>query len=394
VDAAGARARAVELARTAGRLARDWEREARYPRRVAAESGLTGLFCPRPLGGLELSYAEAMPVFEELGRGDAAFAFSLSMHNAVAAAVATAGGEALVAAHGEALAAGRELGGFSLTEPQAGSDATAIRTLAERDGDGWRVSGRKAWVSLAGEADLFLVVCKTSPEPGHRDIALLAVEREQPGVSFPRRYETAAAAFLPIGEMALDGARGELLVPPGEGMRAALAAIDVARCDIAAIAAGLHAEALDVALRYAAERQAFGRPVLSFQGIQWALADVATDLEASRLLYARAASLLGAEGGRVAVAHAKRFCPDAALRAAVACSEVLGAYGWLHEHPLARFLAEAKMLQVVDGTAEVQRIVIARDLERRAAEPAARSSARPEPVNRRSPPASRSRGSA
>jgi alkylation response protein AidB-like acyl-CoA dehydrogenase len=350
-----------------------WEREGRYPRAVVAASGLTGLFCPSAVGGAALTYPEGMVVFEELGRGDAALAFSLSMHNAVAAAVS--GHPELAARWAGPLASGEVLGGFSLTEPQAGSDATAITTRAEPYGDGWRVTGRKAWVSLAGEADLFLVVCKTSDDPGHRDVAIVAVERASPGVSFPALYRKACADFLPIGEMELAGAPATRLAPPGQGMRAALGAIDVARCDIAAIAAGLHAEALDVAVAYAEQRTAFGRPILDLQAIQFALADVATELEASRLLYRQAAERLGTPDGSVAVAHAKRFCPDAALRAAIACSETLGAYGWLLDHPLARMIALAKMLQVVDGTAEIQRLVIGRSL-----------------ASSRSPQGSRSRG--
>ena len=343
-----------------------WERSGRYPRELAAASGLTALFVPERAGGLGLSYPDGMRVFEQLGRGDAAFAFSLSMHNAVAAALHGAGSPELIATWGERLRTGDALGGFSLTEPQAGSDATAITTVARPDGQGWRVNGRKAWVSLAGEADLFLVVCHTGDGAGHRDIAVMAVDGRAPGVSFPRIYDKAASAFLPIGEMLLDDAPAQELVPAGTGMRAALAAIDVARCDIAAIATGLHAESLDTALRYARERQAFGERVLDFQGIRWMLADAATDLAASRLLVQAAAERLGTPEGPVAVAHAKRFAPDAALRAAITCSEVLGAYGWLNDHPLARFIALAKMLQVVDGTAEVQRLVIARDLDRRA----------------------------
>lgn len=338
-----------------------WERDGRYPRDTVKSSGLTGLFCPESMGGAALSYPEGMHVFEELGRGDAALAFSLSMHNAVAAAIA--GHPELGELWGTRLAAGDALGAFSLTEPQAGSDATAITTRAvARDHGAWRLTGRKAWVSLAGEADLFLVVCKTAETPGHRDIAIAAVEGAGPGVSFPVIYRKACADFLPIGEMVLDDAPATLLAPPGAGMRAALGAIDVARCDIAAIAAGLHAEALDTALRYARDRHAFGASILDLQAIRFSLADVATELEASRLLYARAAELLGTPGGPVAVAHAKRFCPDAALRAAIACSEVLGAYGWLLDHPLARMIALAKMLQVVDGTAEIQRVVIGRHL--------------------------------
>jgi alkylation response protein AidB-like acyl-CoA dehydrogenase len=344
-----------------------WEDGGAYPRQAVAESGLTGLFCPAEYGGAGLDYGAGMEVFEELGRGDAALAFSLSMHNAVAAALAGCEDEGLRTRWAADLAAGRALGGFSLTEPQAGSDATAITTLARREGEDWRVSGRKAWVSLAGEADVFLVVCKTEAGPGHADIALLAVDAAAAGVSFPVRYRTAAAAFLPIGEMLLADAPAILVAPPGGGMRAALGAIDVARCDIAAIACGLHAEALDLALRHARDRQAFGGPLIALDTIRFLLADVLTDLEAGRLLYARAASLLGTPAGPAAVAHAKRFCPDAALRAAIACSEVLGAYGWLQNTPLPRLITLAKMLQVVDGTAEIQRLVIGRELQRMAA---------------------------
>jgi alkylation response protein AidB-like acyl-CoA dehydrogenase len=343
-----------------------WERDGRYPREVAARSGLTALFVPEHRGGLGLSYVDGMRVFEELGRGDASFAFSLSMHNAVTAAVHAAGTDELVSRWGSRLATGKALGGFSLTEPHAGSDATAITTRATEAGGAWQVTGRKAWVSLADEADLFLVVCKTTAEPGHRDIAIAAVERQAAGVEVDRIYDKAASAFLPIGEMTLSASPCTLLVPPGSGMKAALGAIDVARCDIAAIACGLHAEALDVALRYAHERTAFGQRVLDFEAIRFGLADAETELAASRLLVRDAAERLGTPDGPLAVAHAKRFAPDAALAAAIRCSEVLGAYGWLNDYPLARFIALAKMLQVVDGTSEVQRLVIARELDRRA----------------------------
>lgn len=343
-----------------------WERDAAYPRDVVRGSGLTGLFAPSDVGGLDLPYPDGMAVFEELGRGDAAFAFSLSMHNAVTSVVARFGDEALRTRWARRLAAGEALGGFSLTEPHAGSDATAITTHATQTSDGWRVSGRKAWVSLAAEADVFLVVCKTGDQPGYRDVAVMAVEREAPGVSFPEIYRKACADFLPIGEMALEAAPANVVFPAGEGMRAALGAIDVARCDIAAIANGLAAACLDAALRYGRERTVFGKPVIEHQGVAWTLADAETDLVAGRLLVRHAAERLGTPEGSVAVAHAKRFCPDAALRTAIASSEVLGAYGWLRDHPFDRAIALAKMLQVVDGTTEIQRVVIARDLARRA----------------------------
>jgi alkylation response protein AidB-like acyl-CoA dehydrogenase len=349
---------------------REWERGAAYPRTAVRNSGLTGMFAPAADGGLDLTLSEAVAVFEELGRGDAALAFSISMHNAVTSAVTRSADDAVRTRWAKPLVAGEALGGFSLTEPHAGSDAGAITTLAtSRDGR-WILRGRKAWVTLGGEADMFLVFAKTSEQPGHASIAMFVVDSSSPGVSFGAPYSKAASDFLPITDMELRDAPGHLLVPPGQGIQAGLAAIDVARFDIAAIANGLHAEALDVATRYAMERSVFGRPVLHHQGIAWALADTATELEAARGLTRGAAAAIGSGDGSVAVAHAKRFGPDAALRAAVQCSETLGAYGWLHDYPLARFIALAKMLQVVDGTAEVQRIVIARDLVRRASAPA------------------------
>lgn len=339
-----------------------WEQAGRYPREVVAESGLTGLFCPAEVGGAALTYPAGMAVFEQLGRGDAALAFSLSMHNAVAAAVAGGSDAGLRDRWAGRLVAGDALGGFSLTEPHAGSDATALR--CRFDPESATVSGRKAWVSLAGEADLFLVACRTGTGPGTNDIALVAVARDQPGVRFPKIYRTPVARYLPIGEMELDGAAATVLAPPGAGMRAALGAIDVARCDIAAIAAGVQAHALGVAVEYAHTRTAFGGPLLDLQGVAFPLADAATDLEASRLLYRRAADLLGTQEGTVACAHAKRFAADAAVRTAIACSQALGAYGWLEDHGLTRCLTLAKMLQVVDGTSEIQRVVIARALAR------------------------------
>ena len=349
-----------------------WERDGRFPREAiaaAARDGLTGLFAPVEAGGLGLTFAEGMPVFEELGRGDAAYAFALSMHNAVTTTVTRFAAEAPRERWGRRLTSGEALGGFVATEPQGGSDPAGNTTLATPlPGGGWRIRGRKAWVTLAGEADVYLVLCRTADGRGYRDQLLALVEAERPGVSVARSYDTMAARFLPIGELELDVEIGadEVVVPPGSGFQAALGAIDVARADIAAIAVGLAAEALDVALAWAQRRELYGAPLLDLQALQFMLADIETDIVAGRLLVAPAAALLGTPEGSVACAHAKRFCPDAALRAALACSEVLGGYGWLNDTPLPRLIALAKMLQVVDGTTEVQRVVIGRELRRRA----------------------------
>jgi alkylation response protein AidB-like acyl-CoA dehydrogenase len=350
-----------------------WEKRGRFPRdaaRRAARDGLLGLFAPVEAGGQGLTFAEGMPVFEELGRGDAAYAFTLSMHNAVTATIARFGSERVRERWAAALASGRALGGFSLTEPHAGSDAANIRARLTRDGKGFRLSGTKGWVSLCGEADAFLVGCRTGTGRGAGDVAMVVVDRRAEGVSTARLYDTMTSRFLPIGEMRLERVRiepDEVLAPLGSGLQAALAAIDVARVDIAAIAVGLAAAALDIALAHTRDREIFGGTVLDLQAIQFMLADVETDVVAGRLLYERAAALLGTPEGTVAAAHAKRFNPDMALRAAVTCSEALGSYGWLDDTPLPRFIGLAKMLQTVDGTTEIQRVVIARELIRRAA---------------------------
>jgi len=340
-----------------------WEAEPRYPREAVAASGLTGLFVSPERGGLGLTYAEAVDVFEELGRGDGSLAFSISMHNAVAAAVNGAGTGEVLERWGGPLANGTALGCFSLTEPQSGTDATNMYTRGTPDGDTWRLTGRKAWVTLGGVADVYAVVAKTGDAPGHQDVAMFIVDGSAPGVSFTEPYRKAESDFLPITDMILEDAPAHVLVPPGVGMRAALAAIDVARFDISAISCGMLAEALDAAVAYAAKRETFGKPILHHQGLTWMLADVATDLAASRALVRQAAQDIGSDSGPVSVAHAKRFAPDAALRGAIVCSEVLGANGWLADHPIARIIAVAKMMAVVDGTAEVQRMVIGRSLE-------------------------------
>ena len=199
---------------------------------------------------------------------------------------------------------------------------------------------------------------------------MVVLDASRAGVETVRLYDTMTSAFLPIGEMSLRNVRieaDEVLAPPGSGFQAALGAIDVARTDIAAIAVGLAAQALDTALAYTRDRAIFGGTVLDLQGIQFALADVETDIVAGRLLYERAAALLGTPEGAVAAAHAKRFNPDMALKAAIECAETLGSYGWLTgSSDLPRRVGLARMLQTVDGTREIQRVVIARDLMRRA----------------------------
>ena len=350
-----------------------WNENGVWPRQAsdaAAAKGLLGLYCPPEYGGQGLGLGDGIQVFEQLGKGDGAYSFTLSMHNICAYAVCGFAGEAFKETWAKKLTSGEKLAGFVLSEPQSGSDAANMQTRAVINGDGsYTISGRKAWVSLATEADVYLVVLKTSEEPGHKDMAMIAVPADTPGLSFGARYETPSYRFLPLADMHLDGVTvpaGNIILPPGKGLSGSLMAIDIARTSIASGCCGLMESALDTALSFAKQRDMFGGKELDLDGIQWMLGEVAMDLEVSRLLYKKAAALLGTPDGSLAAAYAKLYAPDAALRAANTCTQVLGGYGLLAPYELDRLSRLAQMLKIVDGTTEIQRVVIARALRQRA----------------------------
>jgi len=351
-----------------------WNERRAWPRAAsdkAAALGLTGLYAPEEWGGQGLPLAEGIRVYEELGRGDGAYAFALSMHNICTFAACGYGSDAFKQAWARDLTAGRKLANFALTEPQSGSDPSNMRSRATIDGDGtWTINGAKAWVSLAGEADVYFTVVKTTDQPGHKDMAMIAIPRDAEGLSFGPLYDTPSYRFLPMAEMYMDNvtvSEDNIILPPGQGLQGSLMAIDIARVSIASGCCGLMQAALDTALSYAKNRKMFGGVNLDLDGIQWMLGEVATELEASRLLYRRAAEALGTPEGPLMAAHAKRFVPDCALKAANTCTQVLGGMGLLQPYGLDRLSRLAQMLRIVDGTTEISRVVIGRALQKRAA---------------------------
>jgi alkylation response protein AidB-like acyl-CoA dehydrogenase len=261
---------------------------------------------------------------------------------------------------------GRLIGAFALTEPGAGSDAAAIHASARRDGDVWVLNGTKAWVSNGGEADLYHVYVKTAPDAGARGISDILVEKGTPGLRFGPPDRKLGANSLPTCQMFFADCRlpaGNLIGPENGAFRLGMAAIDGARVFVGALCAGIGQAALDHAVAYARQRRAFGRAIGEFQGLQWLLADVATEIEAGRLLTYKAAALL--DDGRpatLAAAHAKRYGADMALRAASQAMQVFGANGYLRDFPVERYLRWAKMCAYVDGTTQIQQVVIARSL--------------------------------
>lgn len=367
-------ARVERFAQRALASACRWEMERRYPAEamgIAGEEGLTGLMTPAHRGGLGLSRAEMAGVLERLGRHDMAFSFALSTHSNVTAAIAMAGTEGQRTRHLPGLLSGQTVAAFLLTEPEAGSDAAAIATRARRDGDGWRIEGEKAWVTSGVAAGLLMVFAQTDPALGGRGIAAFLVEADADGVERLAPYATPGGHAAGVNGVRLQVRVGDeaVILAPGQAFKGALAAIDTARLAVAAMCCGVMASALDHALARVSARHAFGQPLGGFQGLQWMLADAATSLEAARLLVAAAANKLdGGAGASVACAHAKKFATRAAWQALGDCMQAMGAHGFRLDagHPLAHHLAAARMAQWIDGTTEIQNLVIARDLLHRA----------------------------
>ena len=350
-----------------------WNESGAWPRAAsdkAAALGLTGLYAPEEYGGQGLPLGEGIRVYEELGKGDGAYAFALSMHNICTFAGCGYGTDAFKEKWARELTSGRKLANFALTEPQSGSDATNMYSRAVINDDGtWTINGAKAWVSLAGEADVYFTVVKTTDEPGHKDMAMIAIPADSEGLSFGPRYETPSYEFLPLSEMYMKDvvvSEENIILPIGQGLQGSLMAIDIARVSIASGCCGLMEAALDTALSYSKNRNMFAGKNLDLDGIQWMLGEVSTELEASRLLYRAAANALGTPEGPLMAAHAKRFVPDAAVKAANTCTQVLGGMGLLKPYGMDRLSRLSQMLRIVDGTTEISRVVIGRALQKRA----------------------------
>jgi alkylation response protein AidB-like acyl-CoA dehydrogenase len=344
------------------------EEAGHFPREVftlLSRSGLLGLPYDSEYGGGDQPYEVYLQVLEELAAARLTVGLGVSVHTLACHALAGYGTKEQRAAHLPAMLGGGLLGAYCLSEPASGSDAASLRTRAVRDGDEWVITGTKAWITHGGVADFCTVLARTGGE-GPRGITAFLVPGDAPGLQAAAPERKMGMKGSPTAQLHFDGVRvpdARRIGEEGQGFAIALDALDSGRLGIAACAVGIAQAALDAALGYALERRQFGRPVADFQGLRFMLADMATRIEAGRALCLEAARLrdAGLPFSRQA-AMAKLFCTDAAMAVTTDAVQVLGGYGYTADFPVERLMREAKVLQIVEGTNQIQRMVIARHL--------------------------------
>ncbi|NBM18372.1 acyl-CoA dehydrogenase family protein [Streptomyces sp. GC420] len=349
-------------------VAADEEEAGRFPRetfRLLSEAGLLGLPYDSAYGGGDQPYEVYLQAVEELAAARLTVGLGLGVHTLACHAVAGYGTEEQRSLHLPGMLAGGRLGAYCLSEPSSGSDAASLRTRAVRDGDDWLITGTKAWITHGGLADFYTVLARTGGE-GPRGITAFLVPGDAAGLQAAAPEKKMGLKGSPTAQLHFDGVRvpdGRRIGAEGQGFAIALSALDSGRLGIAACAVGLAQAALDEACAYAAGREQFGRPVADFQGLRFMLADMATLIEAGRALYLAAARLRDAgEPFSAQAAMAKLFCTDSAMRVTTDAVQVLGGYGYTADFPVERYMREAKVLQIVEGTNQIQRMVVARHL--------------------------------
>ncbi|MFI6349750.1 acyl-CoA dehydrogenase family protein [Streptomyces sp. NPDC050560] len=353
-----------EIAPSAG----EDEAAGRFPREVftlLSESGLLGLPYDAEYGGGDQPYEVYLQVLEELAAARLTVGLGVSVHSLACHALARFGTKEQRAEHLPAMLGGGLLGAYCLSEPASGSDAASLHTRAVRDGDGWVLDGTKAWITHGGIADFHTVLARTGGEGAHGVTAFLVPAGAQ-GLSAAPPEKKMGLGGSPTAQLHFDAVRvadARRVGDEGQGFPIALSALDSGRLGIAACAVGVAQAALDAALAWVGERQQFGKPIGDFQGLRFLLADMATGIEAGRALYLAAARLrdAGLPFSRQA-AMAKLHCTDTAMRVTTDAVQVFGGYGYTADFPVERYMREAKVLQIVEGTNQIQRVVIARHL--------------------------------
>lgn len=341
-----------------------------FPRGILkkmGELGLMGTTAPESLGGSEMDFTSYIIAINELSKVSAVVGVILSVHTSVGTnPILYFGNEAQKQKYVPKLASGEYLGAFCLTEPSAGSDAGSLKSRAVKEGDNYIINGAKVFITNGGEADVYIVFASTNPELGSRGISAFIVEKETPGLIIGKDEH----------KMGLHGSRTlqltfenmvvpaeNLLGAEGDGFKIAMSNLDVGRIGIAAQALGIAEAALEAATNYAKERVQFGKPIVANQGVGFKLADMATAVEAARLLVFRAANLRtqGLPCGKEA-SMAKLFASKTAVDVAIDAVQIFGGYGYTEDYPVERYFRDAKVTEIYEGTSEIQRMVIGKHL--------------------------------
>jgi butyryl-CoA dehydrogenase len=348
------------------------DRLARFPKDLVqklGELGFMGMYVPEEHGGAGLDVVSYVLAMEEISRADPSVGVIMSVNNSLVCDAILQDGTAEQKRRWlTPLARGERLGCFALSEPQAGSDASNLRCVAERSGDGWIVRGTKNFITSGAHADLIVLFAQTEPGARHHGITCLLVERDSPGVIIAKQEHKLGIRASDTTQLLFEDVRvadGQRVGEIGDGFKVAMKALDGGRIGIAAQAVGIARACLEDALAYARQREAFGKPIAEFQAIQWKLADMAVEVDAARLLTLRAATLKDRQEPYTAeAAMAKLFASDVAVRAARECVQIFGGYGYVQDFPAERHYRDAKITEIYEGTSEIQKLVIAEDLLR------------------------------
>ncbi len=348
----------------------EWDETGAFPRetvRKLGELGILGAMVPEEYGGSGLDTVGYALAVEELGKGDGSLGLTVASHNSLCTAhVLAFGSEALRRKYLPELAAGRMLGAWALTEPGSGSDSLAMHTRAEWKGDRWVLNGTKMFITQGSVAGVYVILAVTDKGKGRDGVTAFLVEAGAPGLSVGRKLDKLGMRSSDTAELVFEDLEVRPTHVVGEvnsGFRDTMRNLAGGRISIAALSVGIGMGAMAESLAYAKERKQFGQRICDFQAIQWMLADAGTELEAAELLFRRAASLK--DRGKPYVqeaAIAKLFASEAAMRATIKCVQILGGYGYIREYPVERFMRDAKLCEIGEGTSEVQRLIIAKRL--------------------------------
>jgi acyl-CoA dehydrogenase len=361
-------------------VAWDYDKDGTWPQEIiekAWEVGLMNTHVPEEYGGAGLDYLTGCLIEEELGWGCSGIGTSLNCNGLATAPILIGGSEEIKKQYLGMLTEEPKLASFCLTEPDAGSDVSGMRTTAVKKGNQWVINGSKCFITNGGYADYYTVYAKTDKEAGHRGISAFVVPRELDGVTVDKKEDklgqrASNTATISFNDVAIP--EDHLLAQENKGFKLAMMTLDRTRPGVAAMAVGIARAAFEFARDYSKERVQFGVPIAMHQAIQFMIADMATKVEASRLLVWQSAALLD-QGKRntLASSHAKRFAADSAMEITVDAVQVYGGYGFIKEYPVEKLMRDAKIMQLYEGTSQIQRLVIAREvlMPRRVEEPAA-----------------------